>query len=112
MREKYRYNFFLMEARDLLSRMGRLLPALMPQTAASQAYAVDSLVDIAHTLKGAAAVVGLEEIAKDAIAIEAMLKGLRESSGRLSADQIETMRALHERIAIAVSALDTSAAAS
>lgn len=73
------YKYFRVEARDLLDQVSRA--ALDLEQAPAAADPAARLLRLAHTLKGAARVVGLRPVAEEAHAIEELLAPLRESAG-------------------------------
>ena len=101
------YQYFRIEARELLESMGRgvlqLEQELTPELAAN-------LLRFAHTLKGAARVVRQNAIADDAHAIEDALGPLRERGARLGPDRVDAVLKLLDTIAGRLRALDLPAA--
>jgi len=97
------YQYFRIEARELLESMGRgvlqLEQAATPELAAN-------LLRFAHTLKGAARVVRQNGIADDAHAIEDALGPLRERGATLGPDRVDTVLKRLDSIAARVRALD------
>lgn len=97
------YQYFRIEARELLESMGRgvlqLEQAATPELAAN-------LLRFAHTLKGAARVVKQNGIADDAHAIEDALGPLRDPGATLGPDRVDTVLKLLDAIAEKVRALD------
>lgn len=73
------YRYFRVEARDLLDQMSRSVLDL--EHADRAADVVPKLLRLAHTLKGAARVVGQRDISEQAHAIEDLLAPLREADG-------------------------------
>lgn len=82
-----RYKYFRIEARELVDGMTQLL--LEIERSGPAEGRVSTLLRLAHTLKGAARVVGLGAIAEDAHAIEDLLEPFRGGSVPLTRDVIE-----------------------
>jgi len=74
MAAKDNYRFFRLEARDLLARIDQTLPQLQQPAVDTRRAASERLVYLMHTLKGAAAVVGLKDIAAAAYSMETLLR--------------------------------------
>ena len=100
------YQYFRIEARELLESMGRgvlqLEQAATPELAAN-------LLRYAHTLKGAARVVRQNGIADDAHAIEDALGPLRAPGAKLGPERVDAVLKLLDTIAGRVRALDLPA---
>jgi len=100
------YQYFRIEARELLESMGRgvlqLEQAATPELAAN-------LLRYAHTLKGAARVVRQNGIADDAHAIEDALGPLRAPGAKLGPERVDVVLKLLDTIAGRVRALDLPA---
>jgi len=73
------YRYFRVEARDLLDQLSR--GALDLERAGDASEATGRLLRLAHTLKGAARVVGQREISEQAHAVEDLLAPLRHAGG-------------------------------
>ena len=96
-----RFRYFRIEARELLEQMNRAVLDL------ERAYAAESLVQLlrqAHTLKGAARVVRVREIAESSHALEDLLIPCRDS-GEISPEQIAGALRLLDQIAVALAQL-------
>lgn len=74
MATKDNYRFFRLEARDLLARIDPAMPELQQPAVDTRRAAAERLVYLTHTLKGAAAVVGLKDIAAAAYSMETLLR--------------------------------------
>ena len=100
------YQYFRIEARELVESMGRgvlqLEQAATPELTAN-------LLRFAHTLKGAARVVRQNGIADDAHAIEDALGPLREPGATLGAERIDAVLKLLDAISARVRDLDVPA---
>jgi two-component system chemotaxis sensor kinase CheA len=97
------YKYFRVEARELLETLGQGLlelekgppsPALVPR-----------LLRVAHTLKGAARVVRLQDVAEMAHALEDALAPLRESTQPAEPRQVDTVLKLVDSIGARVKLL-------
>jgi len=101
------YQYFRIEARELLESLGRgvlqLEKGATPELTAN-------LLRFAHTLKGAARVVKQNGIADDAHAIEDALGPLRTPGTALGPDRVDTVLKRLDAIAERVRALDAPAA--
>ncbi len=86
------YRYFRMEARDLLDQLGKGVLDL--EKGASEVDLVARLLRLAHTLKGAARVVNLAEIAGRAHAIEDALAPYRASGTEVPRECIDAILAL------------------
>jgi two-component system, chemotaxis family, sensor kinase CheA len=87
-----RYQYFRIEARDLLDQLGQ--GALDLEKGTPEPDAVARLLRLAHTLKGAARVVKQREIADCAHAMEDALAPFRDSSRPVPRDCIDLMLTL------------------
>jgi two-component system chemotaxis sensor kinase CheA len=85
------YKYFRPEARDLVDQFAKGVLEL--EKGESSANAIQKLLRLAHTLKGAARVVKQSEIAKLAHAIEDTLSPFRDSVDGVKREQIETVLA-------------------
>src|SRR5690349_13830689 len=83
------YRYFRPEARDLVDQFAK--GVLEIERDGSSAAAVQRLLRVAHTLKGAARVVKQTEIADRAHAIEDALSPLRDSSQGIAREQIDAI---------------------
>jgi two-component system chemotaxis sensor kinase CheA len=83
------YKYFRPEARDLVDQFAKGILDL--EKDGSNAAAVQQLLRLAHTLKGAARVVKQAEIADRAHAIEDALSAFRDSAGNVARAQIDTI---------------------
>jgi len=83
------YKYFRPEARDLVDQFARGVLDL--EKGGSDAAAVQQLLRLAHTLKGAARVVKQSEIADRAHAIEDTLSPFRDSTDGIARQQIDTI---------------------
>ena len=86
MATKDNYRFFRLEARDLLARIKQALPELESPASDARRSAIERLVYLSHTLKGAAGVVGLKEIASAAVSMEALTRAHLGAQETLPAD--------------------------
>ena len=91
------YKYFRLEARELLDQCGQCLLDLEKGVAA--APLVQRLLRLAHTLKGAARVVRLPEIADHAHAMEDVLAPLRDRDAALDRGPIDALLAHLDEIA-------------
>ncbi|MDP3217505.1 MAG: Hpt domain-containing protein, partial [Deltaproteobacteria bacterium] len=106
-RDPYRY--FRVEARELLEQLGAGVLDLEKGT--EPAAAVARLLRVAHTLKGAARVVKLREVADLAHAIEDALEPVRDAGASVDRGRVDALLALVDRVAACLRALDAPAAA-
>src|SRR4030081_2132835 len=83
------YKYFRPEARDLVDQFAK--GVLNLEKGGSNAAAVQQLLRLAHTLKGAARVVKQAEIANRAHAIEDALAPFRDSADTIAREQIDTI---------------------
>ncbi|MGH6725790.1 MAG: hybrid sensor histidine kinase/response regulator [Pseudolabrys sp.] len=83
------YKYFRPEAREIVDQFSRNILDL--EKGDSGDVAVQRLLRLAHTLKGAARVVKQAEIANRAHAIEDMLAPLRDSGARIGRDAIDAV---------------------
>jgi two-component system chemotaxis sensor kinase CheA len=83
------YKYFRPEARDLVDQFAK--GVLNLEKGGSNAAAVQQLLRLAHTLKGAARVVKQAEIANRAHAIEDALAPFRDSADGIAREQIDTI---------------------
>ncbi|HEY6255057.1 MAG TPA: response regulator [Xanthobacteraceae bacterium] len=83
------YKYFRPEARELVDQFAKGVLDL--EKGGSNAAAVQQLLRLAHTLKGAARVVKQAEIANRAHAIEDALSPFRESAEGIAREQIDTI---------------------
>ncbi|HVZ72777.1 MAG TPA: response regulator [Polyangia bacterium] len=99
------YEYFRVEAREILDELGRgvlqIEKGATPQVAAA-------LLRLAHTLKGAARVVRHKAIAEQAHAIEEALAPLREPGAVVARPRIDQVLALVDAISAEVSGLGAS----
>jgi two-component system chemotaxis sensor kinase CheA len=102
------YEYFRVEAREILEGLGRgalqLEKGATPETTAG-------LLRLAHTLKGAARVVRLPQIAEHAHAIEEALAPVRDSGVVVGRALIDRLLVLIDSIAEALAALEAPPAA-
>ncbi len=82
------YKYFRPEARDLVDQFAK---GILELEKGSSATAVQRLLRLAHTLKGAARVVKQSEIADLAHAIEGTLTPFRDSADAVGREQIDTI---------------------
>src|SRR5882724_8033124 len=86
------YKYFRPEARDLVDQFSKGVLEL--ENGGSDAAAVQRLLRVAHTLKGAARVVKQSEIANRAHAIEDTLSPFRDATADgIAREQIDTILA-------------------
>jgi two-component system, chemotaxis family, sensor kinase CheA len=85
------YKYFRVEARDLLDQFAKGI--LEIEKSGSGTHAVQKLLRLAHTLKGAARVVKQSDIADRAHAIEDTLSLLRDGTDGVAREQIDTILA-------------------
>jgi two-component system chemotaxis sensor kinase CheA len=83
------YKYFRPEARELLDQFAKDILAL--EKSGTSAAAVQRLLRLAHTLKGAARVVKQSDIAERAHAIEDALSPFRDCADNIARDQIDTI---------------------
>jgi two-component system chemotaxis sensor kinase CheA len=83
------YRYFRLEARELLEQFGKDILEL--ERHGSSPATIQRLLRVAHTLKGAARVVKQTEIADRAHAVEDSLALLREVTGTVPSQLIETL---------------------
>ncbi|HYU16161.1 MAG TPA: Hpt domain-containing protein, partial [Candidatus Acidoferrum sp.] len=103
------YRYFRVEARELVSELGKGALALEKETPSPGRVA--HLLRLAHTLKGAARVVKQAEIADRAHALEDALAPHRESGGPVPRSGVDAVLGLIDQIGSRVSALDRPAEA-
>jgi two-component system chemotaxis sensor kinase CheA len=103
------YKYFRPEARDILEQFSRNVLDL--EKSGSGNTAVQHLLRLAHTLKGAARVVKQSEIANRAHAIEDELEPLRDSAEPIGRDKINAILEHIDAIGSQVDSLTPSAAA-
>ncbi|EPX59454.1 Signal transduction histidine kinase CheA [Cystobacter fuscus DSM 2262] len=96
--------YFRIEARELLEQLTQGLLAL--DDGEGGAEAVPELFRYAHTLKGAARVVGQVRLAEMAHAVEDALSPYRDSGNLLPADSVHEFLRLVGQMAVALDALD------
>lgn len=99
--------FFRVEAREISDDLGRTVLALEKSPANGQ---VARLLRLAHTLKGASAVVKQREIAERAHALEDVLIAFRNREDAVTRDDIEQILEHIDAIATSVTALSASPA--
>src|SRR5882757_3807083 len=83
------YKYFRPEARDLLDQFAKGILEL--EKSGTSTTAVQRLLRLAHTLKGAARVVKQSEIADRAHAIEDTLAPFRDCADNVAREQIDTL---------------------
>src|SRR5882757_3980505 len=83
------YKYFRPEARDLLDQFAKGILEL--EKSGTSTTAVQRLLRVAHTLKGAARVVKQSEIANRAHAIEDALSPFREAAENIAREQIDAI---------------------
>ncbi len=105
------YRYFRVEARDLLTQMSDALLAAENADPDAQAALPSRLLRLAHTLKGAASVVRLPDIAALAHAIEDLLTPLRDAGQALSRIDGDATLVLIDEAQAAVAALANPAPA-
>lgn len=103
------YKYFRIEAAELHAELGQGVLDLERGTRGSDL--VPRLLRQAHTLKGAARVVKQREIADDAHALEDALAPFRDSAAAFSAENVDVLLKILDRIGARVAALDAPAAA-
>ncbi|MGH7295019.1 MAG: Hpt domain-containing protein, partial [Polyangiaceae bacterium] len=107
-RDPYRY--FRVEAREILESLGRAVLAL--ERGASAPELVADMLRLAHTLKGAAHVVGRADIAAAAHAMEETLSGHRHTApGAVPREHIEQLLRLLDDMAGTLATLASPAEA-
>jgi len=99
------YRYFRVEARDLLTQMSEAVLAAEQEGPAQAVDLPARLLRLAHTLKGAASVVRLPEIAALAHGIEDLLTPLRDSARPPSRDDLDAVLAVIDEAVQAVAAL-------
>jgi two-component system chemotaxis sensor kinase CheA len=97
------YKYFRPEARDLVDQFAKGILAL--EKGGSTTAAVQQLLRLAHTLKGAARVVKQAEIANRAHAIEDALSPYRDSAAGMAREQINTILGHLDEITSRIGAL-------
>ncbi|MBI4240546.1 MAG: response regulator [Candidatus Rokubacteria bacterium] len=97
------YKYFRVEARDLIETLGQGLLEL--EKGPPPSGLVPRLLRMAHTLKGAARVVRLPDIAEMAHAIEGALAPLRESTQQARPQQVDAILKLVDSIGARVDQL-------
>jgi two-component system chemotaxis sensor kinase CheA len=102
------YKYFRLEARELLEQLGS---GTLELEKTGDPAIVQRLLRVAHTLKGAARVVRLPEIAEHAHALEEALAPYRDGAGPVPADRIQQLYAIVDAIGTRVAQLDQPAAA-
>src|SRR5437762_1232027 len=85
------YRYFRPEARDLVDQFAKGVLDLEKGVGGSSAAAVQRLLRVAHTLKGAARVVKQSEIANRAHAIEDALSPFRDAAQGIAREQIDAI---------------------
>src|SRR5271154_945995 len=98
------YQYFRVEARDLLDQLGKGALELDKGTAAPELIAL--MLRLAHTLKGAARVVKQREIADHAHAVEDALAPFREIGNAVSRDAIDAALKALDAIGLRMAALE------
>jgi two-component system chemotaxis sensor kinase CheA len=101
------YKYFRPEARDLVDQFAKGILEL--EKDGSNAAAVQQLLRLAHTLKGAARVVKQAEIADRAHAIEDTLSPFRESAAGIAREHIDTILEHLDEISSRIAALTSTA---
>lgn len=97
------YRYFRLEAREILDQFGAAVLELEKNSDAGQ---VQRLLRLAHTLKGAARVVGQPEIADSTHAIEEELSPFREGAGTVPQDRVDTILRHLDAVSSRVSLLE------
>lgn len=105
------YRYFRVEARDLLTQMSDAVLAAENGDLDQQIALPSRMLRWAHTLKGAASVVRLPEIAAMAHAIEDLLTPLRDAGQALSRVDLDATLVLIDEALATVSALAAPSAA-
>jgi len=100
------FKYFRVEARELCEQLARSLEALERDRAE-----VERILRVAHTLKGAARVVRLPDIAEKAHALEQLAVPLREPERAVDRAAVEAMVALVDAIVGLLPAAPTASAA-
>ena len=103
------YKYFRVEARELVETLGQGL--LEMEKGPPSAGLIPRLLRMAHTLKGAARVVRLPDIAEMAHAIEEALAPLRESTQPVQPQQVDIVLKLVDSIGACVGQLAPAAGA-
>lgn len=98
-----RYKYFRPEAREILDGLRK---GLLDLEKGADADSIAKLLRLAHTLKGAARVVGKSEIADDAHAIEDLLAPYRERGQTVPREQVDLLLKRTDSIEAHVSALE------
>ncbi|WP_077037041.1 response regulator [Pelomonas sp. KK5] len=101
------YRFFRIEAAELQDQISAGILAL---ERADDAGTLSLLLRLTHTLKGAARVVKLADIAEHVHAMEDVLTALRDAGGAPTPEQIEGLLGLHDSIAASLVALNAAPA--
>lgn len=99
------YKYFRIEARELLEGLGR---GVLELEKSWDKDVVSKLLRLAHTLKGAARVVKLVDIAERAHAFEEALGPYRERSGPVPAEQVEALLRLVDAIGKGIQVIEAS----
>ena len=102
------YRYFRIEARELIDELTAGLAGL--SRGESTSTLIGGLLRHTHTLKGAARVVALADIADHTHALEGMLEPFRGSAGSVSAEQLEEMLGQVDDIGDLLRGLDVPAA--
>jgi two-component system, chemotaxis family, sensor kinase CheA len=100
------YRYFRPEARDLVDQFAKGILEL--EKDGSNAAAVQQLLRLAHTLKGAARVVKQAEIAERAHAIEDTLSPFRQSAAGIAREHIDTILEHLDEISSRIAALTST----
>jgi two-component system chemotaxis sensor kinase CheA len=100
------YRYFRIEARELVDQLDT---GVLELERAPDADLIGRLLRVAHTLKGAARVVKLPEIAQECHAIEEVLAPHRQEPA-VPADQVRDLLAITDRLRAHVAALNEPAA--
>lgn len=98
------YRYFRLEARELLDGLTR--GVLEIERGASSKDVVGRLLRFAHTLKGAARVVKLTEIGRQAHAVEDVLAPFREGSVSIPPERVNELLGLIDGMAAGLNSLD------
>ena len=105
--QKDRYKYFRIEAREILDGLAQ---GIIDLEKGATAPLVDRLLRLAHTLKGAARVVGQDEIAEHSHALEDLLMPCR-TEGQASEERIAELLRLLDGIEACLAALSPAPAA-
>ena len=97
------YKYFRVEARELLEQLGQ--GALDLEKGVPSADVIARLLRLAHTLKGAARVVKLPEIAEHAHELEDLFATVRDAGGQAPRGEIDRVLMLLDQMGARVSAL-------